>query len=388
MLNVSKGDHKDSWWKCTSKSWELVKISVALHLKGVGHVERAWLEHPLWFLFSCAKTRAAKARHRRQILPAEFFKYICQQYCHAVRDLVAASYSADQNRCSVNNLPKVKAFHLSGDARFLRVPHPPPGWNTLKSEGKGQTNVERGWVDAVLTSPPYPGVYDYLGYARSVRALLGELPMVLEDGHEDSVGGTGKRVSMLKDGNGDMDSQCALEGKPRIRHQPLQLDHTERALDTSLCVGPRAGAEIFGTGWQGLSHCRGEKTFLTTEVPAGRDWPDMWREGEMGGKSSFQKQRKTSCSPGAMDYAGRWAEDQRAWLGATALALRPGGGRMAVMIGDGGGIDTLNSLLEAVDALDRSGEVGLRILGSATLRGGGGARRKMRTEHLVLFERA
>lgn len=43
--------------------------------------------------------------------------------------------------------------------------------------GLGGEGIPSGMVfDAVLTSPPYPGVYDYLAHARSARSQLGALP--------------------------------------------------------------------------------------------------------------------------------------------------------------------------------------------------------------------
>lgn len=42
--------------------------------------------------------------------------------------------------------------------------------------GKGEQDTPFGLVvDTVLTSPPYPGVYDYLSHARSTRSKLGRL---------------------------------------------------------------------------------------------------------------------------------------------------------------------------------------------------------------------
>lgn len=212
--------------------------------------------------------------------------------------------------------------------------------------------------DAVLTSPPYPGVYDYLGHARHARSRLGALP----------------------------------------RPKPLG--------ETSVLNSSREVSGIFGD--DGICGKRSTSVFVDSPVPSGRDWPPYWTEGEIGAKAEARRQRRTAASSrgnaepcrgvsitdGEAEVYGRalatkWAKDQRDWLIATARALRDGGGRMAIMVGDGNGVDTRLSLLEEVDAMARGREeVGLRVVGWATLRAAERAKRSMRTEHLILLEKS
>ena len=57
-----------------------------------------------------------------------------------------------------------------------------------------------------------------------------------------------------------------------------------------------------------------------------------------------------------------WQQDQELWLGAARRSLRGGGRAAIVTIGDGGGIDTLDSTRSAAEA------VGLRVLACASIR--------------------
>ncbi|CAN0331772.1 unnamed protein product, partial [Ectocarpus sp. 13 AM-2016] len=173
--------------------------------------------------------------------------------------------------------------------------------------------------DAVLTSPPYPGVYDYLAHARQVRSVMGRLGSTEES-------------------------------------RPLRR--------TSI--------------------------FSNSRVPTGRNWADEWVIGEIGSKRKIRRDRKREAySGGSRDASTRrediWENDQKDWILATTNALRVGG-RIGIMLGDGDGVDTRSSLLRTVEALRTRGAV-LDVLGWATFRSAAGARRRMRTEHLILLEK-
>lgn len=191
--------------------------------------------------------------------------------------------------------------------------------STERNQSGEGTKVEQGIpfglvVDTVLTSPPYPGVYDYLSHARLTRSRLGRLSAKSYDEGEDS-------------------------------------------------------------------------SFLDP-VPSGRNWASAWTVGEVGARSEVRRRRRIEASSGDEDASIRetkWENDQKGWLLATASALRAGG-RLAIMIGDGDGIDTRSSLLGTVKMLGK--EAALEMAGWVTLRAAEGTRRSMRTEHLILLEKS
>ena len=115
-----------------------------------------------------------------------------------------------------------------------------------------------------MTSPPYPGVYDYLSTAREERAKLG------------SFDGAAEALVMGLKGN-----------------------------------------------------------------PSGRDgWPDEWKSNnEMGARKALRRR--------ATEFAGTWQSDHEAWLRAVAAA---GARRAAIVIGDGPGVDALESTRAAAAA--------------------------------------
>lgn len=237
------------------------------------------------------------------------------------------------------------------------------------SNTSGRERVPEKWnVDAVLTSPPYPGVYDYLGHARYARSQLGALP----------------RPEPLADAPSIQPSDGAvLTGDGGLDKVPD---------DVHRITGGRDG---------------GESLYIDSPVPSGRDWPSEWTRGEIGAKSEVRRRRRgaASCNsksesllegvpieegdgePGtgaAGLLTAKWIEDQRVWLEAAMSALKRGG-RMVVMIGDGDGIDTRSCLLSEIGS--RTGDGGVGVMGWVTLRAADTARRNMRTEHLVLLEK-
>ena len=158
-------------------------------------------------------------------------------------------------------------------------------------------------VDAVVTSPPYAHVYDYLRTARAARSAA--------------------------------------------------ADH------------------------------RGDDPFFGTRPPAGRDWPESWRDDrELGARAARVKAAKKGTLA-ASDEA--WRDDTRRWLAAARASLKPGG-RLAAVVGDGaGGLGALDLTAAAAD------DVGFDFVASATIAPdrapGLRPRGNRRTEHAVLFAR-
>ena len=149
----------------------------------------------------------------------------------------------------------------------------------------------RQQVDAVLTSPPYPGVYDYLSFARKVRAGSGTASKLVGDVGAGSIPGTGEcdfYESDVKNIGGDT--------------------HT----------GKQCGVS-------------GSEGYFNTQVPADRAWPKAWTFGEIGARRSLRSDPH--------GFKDSWQNEQEGWLRVVAASLKPGG-RAAVMVGDGANIDT------------------------------------------------
>ena len=180
-----------------------------------------------------------------------------------------------------------------------------------------------GSVTSALTSPPYPGVYDYLSFARKVRAGSGA---ALVDGPDDvSSGGAGS------------DSQETTDDANR----------------------------------------HGTLRYFATAVPDDRNWPTDWNSGEFGSRRELRQDPRA--------FKDVWQEDQRAWLGVVSRALVPGG-RAAVMIGDGANVDTRRSTIDAgaVVGLTHVASVSMALTHDMA---DGGVWNAARREHLVLLEK-
>ena len=180
-----------------------------------------------------------------------------------------------------------------------------------------------GSVTSALTSPPYPGVYDYLSFARKVRAGSGA---ALVDGPDGgSSGGAGS------------DSQGTTDDAKR----------------------------------------HGTLRYFATAVPDDRNWPTDWNSGEFGSRRELRQDPRA--------FKDVWQEDQRAWLGVVSRALVPGG-RAAVMIGDGANVDTRRSTIDAgaVVGLTHVASVSMALTHAMA---DGGVWNAARREHLVLLEK-
>lgn len=219
-----------------------------------------------WFCY-CVAAQRAKTQRKLAKQPAGTLRAVANEYAHCAARLAGA---APPGGASVRL--------VSSDARELSLP---------------------ARVAAIVTSPPYPGVYDYLSMAREERAARGDAPVM---------------------------------GLARV---------------------PEADAP-----------------------GARQQWPADWQSRREIGARKARKRR-----PGAFNVA--WAADQRAWLGASLGCLAPGG-RAALLIGDGDGIDNLAATRAA------AADVGFELLATATIAATveRTARQKgqRRTEHAVLLE--
>jgi hypothetical protein len=186
-------------------------------------------------------------------------------------------------------------------------------------------------VDAVLTSPPYPGVYDYLSFARKVRA------------------GSGNATTISR----------SSVGTPPT--EPLIVEASDST----------ANAEVL----DGSSIVPGSEGYFRVAVPEDRAWPKAWTTGEIGARKTLRG------DPHA--FKAVWQAEQQAWLAVVAASLKPGG-RAAVMVGDGANIDTRASVLAAGEAC---GLVGVATVTMALTHEmeDGRVWNAARKEHLVLL---
>ena len=184
--------------------------------------------------------------------------------------------------------------------------------------------VPDGSVTSALTSPPYPGVYDYLSFARKVRAGSGAALVDGPDGGGSSGGAGSDSQETTDDAN---------------RHGTLR--------------------------------------YFATAVPDDRNWPTDWNSGEFGSRRELRQDPRA--------FKDVWQEDQRAWLGVVSRALVPGG-RAAVMIGDGANVDTRLSTIDAgADVgLTHVASVSMALTHDMA---DGGVWNAARREHLVLLEK-
>jgi hypothetical protein len=322
-------------------SWDPVKAAVA-----AAAAAKPELAKPLWFVYSGALQQAAKARHspRGRLLPPQFYQKNATGYAKRVRQLVAAvgstSGSAAATRDSTSTdtssdeasaaaaVPVAVAAPVLQrcDARSLTLPQP---------------------VAAVLTSPPYPGVYDYLSYAREIRSKVGAAPAATGDDSSSS-------DSSSSSSSGDSSSTSSSDAAALA-------------------------------------------SFISTALPADRSWPSDWLTDELGAFKSLKKD--------PYGFKNTWQSDHTAWIKQLIQWLQPGG-RAAIQIGDGAGVCALTSTLAAAseaagcdvahlavdttidaDSIDASSSGKLRLLASATLRSMPGTKWQMRTEHLILLEK-
>ena len=232
----------------------------------------------LWFCFCVSQQRAAKQRRLAKD-PAATMVAVTSEYAHCAARLASAvgSGSGGSGGNGGGDLGAAAVEFVSSDARQLTLPRR---------------------ASAIVTSPPYPGVYDYLSLAREGRAMHGRAPVM------------------------------------------------------------------------GLRR-------LPDEVPGERvRWPEDWRSDREIGARKARRRRPQA-------FASAWDADQRAWMTA-ALGCLVSGGRAALLIGDGDGLDNLAATSRT------AAEVGFELLATATISSDveRTERKKgqRRTEHALLLE--
>ena len=182
-------------------------------------------------------------------------------------------------------------------------------------------------VDGVLTSPPYPGVFNYVADDGCARGLAAHVLQQQLQQPPDSVGVAGPAGPA-----------GSLEARTR------QEIGSQRQLQAGADAGAAAG---------------------------GADIDNVFARG--------------------------WQADTEAWLLSCSTRLRPNG-RIAMLIGDNAGIDALESITAAADAVSatmvaRNAAYQLRVIASATVAEdsrrpwGAAKKRNYRREHTILLEK-
>ena len=223
---------------------------------------------------------------------AEAFARVVDEYCDRVGELIAATPEGTPRATTYNE-----------DVRETTLPR---------------------LVDAVLTSPPYPGVYDYLSFARKVRAGSG--------------------------------AATAASGTATTSERS---NSSARSESSSRDIVP------------------GGEGYLRTVVPEDRSWPDAWTSGEIGARRALR------ADPRAFKDA--WQREQEGWLGTVARSLTPGG-RAAVMVGDGANVNTERSILDAGERVGLRGVAGATMALTHNM-SDGTVWNAARREHLILLEK-
>lgn len=294
-------------------SWNPVKRCV------IAAVEAApLLAHPLNFIYSTALQGAAKSRHNggRKLMPIDFFVNTARKYAAAIEELsVTALKSANRDEWLLHEETGsvVSPIDLAlQDAREFTL------------NGKDQ-------LGALLTSPPYPGVYDYLSYSREIRAKVGG--RFTDD--------KGDNIKPTDTGGTDVDNMSAGD------------------------------------------------VFMKTGTPSGRNWPSEWKTGEFGAFKSFKKDPFNFKSVWQRDHHA-WITNIAKCLkpGArAAIMIGDGAGVNALTSTLAAALDGKSSLNGEADGNSQSNEKLYKLLGHCTLRSVPDTRWMMRTEHLILLEK-
>ncbi|CAM9177461.1 unnamed protein product, partial [Hapterophycus canaliculatus] len=153
------------------KDWEVVKSEINAYLI-TRPEEDTWLMDALWFVCAVAASRAAKLRRRvgRNLVANDFFYSVGMEYSSAVERLTEAAIEG-----ALPCLPQ-KPVILRRDARTAGVSWEALGYSEKRASASEDKQIpDDSLFDAVLTSPPYPGVYDYLAHARQTRSVLGDV---------------------------------------------------------------------------------------------------------------------------------------------------------------------------------------------------------------------
>lgn len=273
------------------RDWRPVQSALACHIDGTQLTEtmEEGAVGALWFCLSVALQRSQKGRGKKQRRPYK------KQRKKAAAKVVEGGATDSQVEAAESFVKAVDEYCDRIAELSNAVPQGTPLAVTYNQDVR--TLRLDCLVDAVLTSPPYPGVYDYLSFARKVRA------------------GSGTATAV---GDGEAGEKA----------------------DTRVGNGA-ASVIIPGSG-----------TYFQTTVPADRSWPSQWTEGEIGARKALRSDPYT--------FKEVWQREQEGWLGVVAASLKPGG-RAAVMVGDGANIKTQESILEAAKTVGLRGLAGVTM---------------------------
>ena len=281
----------------------------------------------LWFCLSVALQRSQKGRGKKR---RPYKKQRNKKAAAAAAGATTGSASDSQVEAAASFAKVVEEYAARVSELSNAVPSGTPRAVVYNRDIRSMMKLDEP-VDAVLTSPPYPGVYDYLSFARKVRAGSGTATAVGEVGEDVGQG----------------------EGEGGVGHQ------TSTAAVVSTAIIP------------------GSDAYFHTDVPSDRSWPSQWTEGEIGARKSLRS------DPYA--FKETWQREQEGWLGVVAASLKTGG-RAAVMVGDGANIKTQESILEAGKTVGLRGIAGVTMALTHNMEDGR-VWNAARKEHLILLEK-
>jgi DNA modification methylase len=185
-----------------------------------------------------------------------------------------------------------------------------------------------GTVSGILTSPPYPGVYDYVSFARKQRSRF----------RVGSTAGNGSAITTTIE-------ETESEKPPTSYYVDAKVPDSNE-LDEN---GNRA------------------------------PWSD-----DFSSANEFGAKRELRKDPSA--FNDKWTRSQTQWLKNAYKTLKPSG-RMLVMIGDGANVDALKSTVVCAEQLGFTLLASCSLALLRTMESTGTVYNGARKEHLILFEK-
>ena len=185
-----------------------------------------------------------------------------------------------------------------------------------------------GTVSGILTSPPYPGVYDYVSFARKQRSRF----------RVGSTAGNGRAITTTSEETESL--------KPPTSYYVDAKVPDSNELDEN---GNRA------------------------------PWSD-----DFSSANEFGAKRELRKDPSA--FNDKWTQSQTQWLKNAYKTLKPSG-RMLVMIGDGANVDALKSTVVCAEQLGFTLLASCSLALLRTMESTGTVYNGARKEHLILFEK-
>ena len=371
------------------RDWRPAQRALAAHLaSGALDGAEAGVAGALWFCLSVALQRAQKNRGKKR-RPYKKQRAKAAKRASEETETAASSPQIDAARA----FEKVVDEYCDRLASLMEAtPAGTPAAKTINADVRVASLPRR--VDAVLTSPPYPGVYDYLSFARKVRAGSGaaiELDVAAgkaaarRNEEDEPANEGGERGGSPGDVAEEVDAEAKADDASPAPPRPVPAD--SRWVDgpeppyrgTPRDRDEKAGGERARTRARKSKNVvvPGSEGYFGTAVPRDRSWPAAWTSGEIGARRALRSDPRA--------FAAAWEAEQMGWLGAVSRSLRVGG-RAAIMVGDGANIDTRRSVIDA------GKRAGLREVASVTMAlshemSDGTVWNAARREHLVLLEK-